>query len=380
MFSLEKVSLLGQTNEKLNICSDMALEKNRNLVFVYCPPKVGSTTIVTSLRLSAADKMTVLHIHDELMLNVLCQVDGVTVNEIIQYNKLLGKNVFVIDIYREPIEHKISVFFEKIGSFHFNNSDVNVNEYGMDRVFNRFNSLFPHLTKSDYFREIYGIPVPETFDHINKYVMVEHNDIKYIKLRLRDTPIWGSILGTILKTDIKIVNDYETKSKPIAPLFASFNAAYRIPANFLQLVENDPSIRYYFSPGEQDVYMNKWRHRHCGIFQPFTDDQYKMYIEISIANQHINEVQRTHYIDVGCSCTACALKRNEILRLAKTGQPVRQTVDHHEANRELKQTVFQERKKKVEALARRIQSYSQQNKKVASKNPRNIIKNQFKLV
>ena len=35
--------------------------------------------------------------------------------------KLLGKNVYVIDVYRSPIECKISTFFEKVGVYHFNN-------------------------------------------------------------------------------------------------------------------------------------------------------------------------------------------------------------------------------------------------------------------
>ena len=60
------------------------------------------------------------------MLHVLGNVKGITVNEIIQYNKYLGKDVYVIDVYRSPIERKISAFFEKVGAYHFNNIDENV--------------------------------------------------------------------------------------------------------------------------------------------------------------------------------------------------------------------------------------------------------------
>ena len=48
-----------------------------------------------------------------------------SIRDIIQYNKSIGKNVYVIDVYRSPIERKISAFFEKIGAYHFNNIDSN---------------------------------------------------------------------------------------------------------------------------------------------------------------------------------------------------------------------------------------------------------------
>ena len=71
-------------NARLGIQDDLNIEKNRKLIFVYCPPKVGSTTLVSSLRLSASDKLTILHLHKEIMLKVLYNITDVTVNEIIQ--------------------------------------------------------------------------------------------------------------------------------------------------------------------------------------------------------------------------------------------------------------------------------------------------------
>jgi len=125
MVSLE---LLKETNKKLNICDDLSVDKNKNIIFVYCPPKVGSTTLVSSIRMSAFNKFTVLHIHDELMLKVLCNIDNVKVIDIIKYNRDLGKNVYVFDIYRSPIEQKISQYFEKLSTF-TQRSVVNPKQY-----------------------------------------------------------------------------------------------------------------------------------------------------------------------------------------------------------------------------------------------------------
>ena len=78
----EKQRLLLEINEKLNINKF----PTNKLVFVYSAPKVGSTSIVSSLRIFGTDKISVIHIHDEEMLRILGSVTGITVNEIILYN------------------------------------------------------------------------------------------------------------------------------------------------------------------------------------------------------------------------------------------------------------------------------------------------------
>ena len=61
---VNRLELLKNANSRIGL-SD---EKIRNIVFVYTPPKVGSTTLVSSIRLSASYKFRVIHLHDEDML------------------------------------------------------------------------------------------------------------------------------------------------------------------------------------------------------------------------------------------------------------------------------------------------------------------------
>jgi hypothetical protein len=157
--------------------------KNKNvLVFIYTPPKVGSTTLVTSFRMSCARKVNVLHIHDETMLSVITGIknnDNITVNELINYNALIGKNVVVIDVYRNPLERKISEYFELLTCYHFNTSENNLSNYKLELLIKRFNSLFPFLGSSDYFFEKYDIDVPDNFDFDNKF---DHLVLRYLEL------------------------------------------------------------------------------------------------------------------------------------------------------------------------------------------------------
>ena len=194
-------------NARLGIQDDLTVEKNKKLIFVYCPPKVGSTTLVSSLRLSASNKLTILHLHNEIMLKVLYNITDVTINEIIQYNKQLGKKIYVIDIFRTPIEHKMSSLFENIDTFHFNTTVEYLKTYDIKKIISRFIKLFPHLAPSDHFKDKYGIVVPEKFDFERKYLLVEKDGVSYIKLRLKDSNSWVEILRKILHIDIFLVND-----------------------------------------------------------------------------------------------------------------------------------------------------------------------------
>jgi len=362
-FSEEKIKLLRDANEKMGICEDQSIEKNKNLIFVYCPPKVGSTTLITSFRLCALNKFTIFHIHDELMLKVLCGIENITINEIIQYNNSLGKKVYVIDIYRSPIEHKMSVFFEKLSSFHFNNTEENVNKYNITKVINRFNRLFPFLSRSDYYKEVYNIPFPEEFDFTKKYLNQDINGIKYIKLRLNDSNEWQTKLNDIFQVNIRIVNDYETEKKPIKDIYKQFKERYRIPSNLLQMVENCNALKYYYSQEEREIYLNVWRSKQSETVEPFSQEQYFMYNELSLENQHIGEIQRTHYIDTGCTCTGCKRKRQIMLYKISKGETVDEVIDHNQANNEYNALIFQRKRQKMNQLLQAVSKISQLNKK-----------------
>jgi DNA-binding LytR/AlgR family response regulator len=63
------------------------------------------------------------------MLSVLSGIHGVRINDIIHFLSNKGKNVYVIDVYRTPVERKMSEYFEKLSPYHFNNSEDNISKY-----------------------------------------------------------------------------------------------------------------------------------------------------------------------------------------------------------------------------------------------------------
>jgi len=348
----DKFNLLISANEALNINK----YKNNKIIFVYSAPKVGSTSIVSSLRIFGSAKFIIIHIHDEEMLKVLGHIKGITINELILFNKYLGKEVFVIDIYRSPIERKISVFFEKIGSYHFNNSDRAVNGYNITKAINRFNNIFSYIGTGDHFIDRYNINIPTSFDFTNKFLLIEQNGIKYIKLRLKDSNIWGPILTNIFGTRICIVKDYESTNKPIKNLYNLFKSQYKIPKNLLENIMNCKYFNYYYSEEEKSKYFNDWIIKSCENYQGYTKEQYKLYEEITIENAHINYIQLDHYIDEGCTCKACGLKRSQVAFKIMRGINVTDRVVHTEAKTEFIQKRSAIRVNKLNKVLQKIKT------------------------
>jgi hypothetical protein len=327
----EKLNTLIHTNNLLKINK----HKNNKLIFVYSAPKVGSTSIVSSLRIFGMDKIDIIHIHDEEMLSVLASVKNITVNEIILFNKYLERDVYVINVYRSPIERKISTFFEKVGSYHFNNEDSKVNFYNINKVIDRFNNIFPWIGNGDHFLDRYNITVPEKFDFNNKFLLVNENDINYITLRLKDSNEWDRILTNIFGFNIRIIKDYESTNKPIKDLYNNFKLHYRIPSNLLEDLKNDKFLKYYYSNQELNNYFTEWSKKSTSFRQSYTNDEYNLYEKITLENTHIDIIQSDHYFDEGCNCKACNLKRMDTISKILRGQEVKDRIIHTEAKTEL---------------------------------------------
>jgi len=326
-----KIELLIKTNELLNVNKN----NHNKLLFIYSTPKVGSTSIVSSLRIFGIKNINIIHIHDEEMLKVLGHISDITINELILYNKYLGKDVYVINVYRSPIERKISVFFEKIGSYHFNNQDDKVNNYNIIKVIERFNNLFPWIGIGDHFIDKYNIKIPETFDYTNKYILVQENGIKYITLRLKDSNEWGNILTNIFGFKICIIKDYESLNKPIKNLYNLFKSSYKIPINLLNEYINDKYLKYYYSKEEIKNYYNEWLIKSTTLRHSYTKEEFMLYDKITIENSYLEKIQQDHYFDEGCICSACCMKRVETISKILRGIEVRERIVHTEAKIEL---------------------------------------------
>lgn len=333
---------MSDYNEIQNAFHKLFTNNCNNYIFIYTPPKVGSTTLVTSLRVSLGKTYNIIHIHDDVMLNVLTGLN-VKVNEIIEYIAKLGKNIFVIDVYRTPIERKMSEYFEKISPYHFNNSEENISKYSIHRISKRFNNLFPHLALEDHYFDKYNIENPSPFDYNKKYTIQTINGINYIKLRLQDSYCWDSILSEILQSKIVIINDYQTNDKGVGYLYRKFKEEYKLPNNYYESLKEDKYFLFYCSEEERNKYLEYWANKLCDQHIPYTKEEYTFYVNLYLENQYYNDIQFEHYIDNACFCTGCSIKRKETYFKALNGEKITEKIIHSDIVMERNQ----EKQKKI---------------------------------
>ena len=337
-------------------------------IFIYTPPKVGSTTLVSSLRVSLGKTYNIIHIHDDVMLSVLTGIHHISVNDIIKHLSNNGKIVYVIDVYRTPIERKMSEFFEKISPYHFNNSEENINNYSVKRVSDRFNKIFPHIENQDHYFDKYNIENPIPFDFEKRYTIQIINNISYIKLRLCDSHIWQNILSSIFQTDIVLITDYKTETKKIGELYNRFKSEYKIPENFLENIKSCKYFKFYYSISERNTYLNYWRNKLDPPFTPYTGFEFTFYMQLCLENQYINDLQIEHYIDNGCFCKFCTLKRRDIYFRAKKGETNFDKINHNDVVHEVKENRIKKINQHNENIMKKIKEMNEKSNKKFKKN------------
>jgi len=294
----------------------MNLRPHLPIIIVHCPQKVGSTSLVSSLRLFALHKYEIFHIHDERIFPLLGVSEEIkTVPELVS-NLAKERKVYVIQIYKPQIERLISCFFEHLSAFHYNTTDEQINKYSIDKLSKRFNQSFFHIGEwnGKYGKENYVNKNGELDANIEVIELCCGNDIKKTKLA------WSNKLSNILNTKISVIVDRPTTH----PKYKIFKEEYRIPLIILnKLKEKDTVMSRYLNTEEIENYYTTWYKKSIDTipYALWTDEQYKFYYEISAENQTNNIISFNHYADTGCACMKCMNKRvwirNNLLKLTQ---------------------------------------------------------------
>ena len=306
-------------------------------VIVYCLPKVGSTTLITSLRISLGNKANVIHIHDEKMIETLTGIKSTSIGELISYISAKVNKLYVIDVYRTSLERKMSEYFDKL-TLHFNNTEEKLNDYNIQLLIDRFNRLFPCMQECDYFFEKYSITnliKPPSFNFVDKYLVFNENNISFVKLRLCDAATWANILSGLFDKKIVIIDDHCSSSKIIGKKYSEFKKQYCLPFNFFEDIYHDPKLSFYYDTTEKETYLNYWEQKQGNYFNPYSQYEYNLYLSITLQNQYHDCVENDHYIDSGCYCKACSIKRCILYNKAAKGEPIKDKIIHNDCVREL---------------------------------------------
>lgn len=317
------------------------------VVIVYVPMKVGSTSLVSSIRLSGGEEYSVLHVHNDESLKLLTG-KKIKITELIKKWSEEGKKIYVMDVYRSPIERKMSCYFEWM-EYHWNKKEEEIKKIDMEKLKIRFNDLFRYLGEEDYLKEKYELEecdIPSKFSHDKKYIHIKKGNIEYIKLRLKDWNIWWSILSEILGRRIVTIKDHETSEKMnINSVYERFKKEYKIPVNYLEEIKASESLNYYYTKEEVVEYINSWEVEEAYI--GLTRSEYDLYSKISLENWNGKSMILNHYKDSGCICNLCSKKRKEVYSRIISGELTNERIIHEEVVERNRKEIM----KKVSALS-----------------------------
>ena len=264
LYKILNCDLSHMTNKELiNHYIEYGHKENRLItfdninIFIYCSGKSGSTTLYNTLK---NNKYKCFHVHRNK--NYLENYKEIkkyeSVFKLITNNLTLHENIFIIDSYRNPIERKISSFFQHLSKFMVNYENINICE-----LINKFNNSYledlENYHSIDEIMNYFNINIFDSFDFEKKYNLLEYKNIKFIKLRFNDISIWNEILSNIFNTNIIMYNENLSENKNYINIYKNFKNNYKIPKEYLEKIKNDTHFKIYNTQIEQDEYIEYWK-------------------------------------------------------------------------------------------------------------------------
>lgn len=221
--------------------------------YIYCGGKSGSTTL-TKTFIKHGYKAIQIHSEDyyNKFIKKRYKLPMYTLIDISKQNKRIA----FIDVYRLPIERKISSFFQNIHTI------PNYKQKSIQELIHIFNSN--HLYQIENYHSIneimdhYHIPHFDSFDFKNRFNMKYSNHMIFIKLHFNDIHNWNHILSKITNKSILILPENISNQKDYNIIYKQFKEQYTLPTNYLSILENDKEFKIYNTPLEQQQYLSKW--------------------------------------------------------------------------------------------------------------------------
>lgn len=212
---------------------------NSEKIIIYCGGKCGSSTLYNTF---SSNKYHCIHTHGHIS-----EIEN------------LEDKIYIIDSYRDPIERKISSFFQNICS-HLNKSIEDIKNIHIEYLIKIFNDNYLLIPENYNPLDIdYPIFNNTEFDFVNEYSIKTMNNRTFIKLRFKKINFWNNILSKIFKKKIDIYPDNLSKNKDYSHIYNSFKKKYKVPISILNYIYKfDKLFNKYNTKEEKHYYYKYW--------------------------------------------------------------------------------------------------------------------------
>ena len=220
-------------------------------IYILCSGKSGSTTLYDTF---INNNYNCIKVHnDNEIIN-----DKYTIFESIELSKKVYDTIYIIDCYRNPIERKISSFFQNIHV-----TIPNYKNHGITNLMNDFNNIF--LKNIEEYHSLhnillyYNIPIYDNFIKKEEYIIYKFENIVFIKLKFKYITNWNNILSSIFNKNINTYKSNISDDKEYNQLYTEFKNIYKIPKSYLlNNLLYDSEFIFFNSKKEIDEYYNFW--------------------------------------------------------------------------------------------------------------------------
>ncbi len=248
-------------------------------IAVYQMGKVGSETIIKSLKEFGYSNNSIYHVHvmsdknlekslghlKEKNLPLTLQLEQS--KELKKYlNRSASPRLKVITPVREPIGQHFSAFFQNLDRFYpdFLNSDGSCQETRIkDHLTNTVmtGNLPAMQWLDDEFRCALDIDIYENdFNQSAGYEILKQNNIDVLLLRLETSEIWSQAIAELLQlpNELTIVKTNIGSNKKYGELYQKMTREIKFPKSHLQEIYSCRYCRHFYPPNMIDRFINKW--------------------------------------------------------------------------------------------------------------------------
>ena len=224
-------------------------------VIVFCGGKCGGTTLANTFHKNGYMSH---HFHDikcKGLFGTTIETDNIF--DFIDENSK-DNNVYIIDVYRTPIERSISSFFQNIDIHLPNYKNLTIEDiikfYNDNKLY-----LIEDYHPINTMLKKYNILPFDNFNFETKYNIIRENNKIFIKLLFKDINNWDKILSEIFENSITMYNANLTENKNTYKLYKLFNEKYKIPKEYItRFLTNNIEFKIYNTYKEQQEYITKW--------------------------------------------------------------------------------------------------------------------------
>ena len=229
-------------------------------IFIFCSGQSGGSTLAKTLD---NNLYNIIHLHTSICVGIYSlnkyNLNNINIFDIINHNKEKN-NIYIIDSYRNPIERKISSFFQYLKGYIQNYNELSIQE--LIDFFN--NNLLETIEEYHSINEVFEHYKINKFDKFNfdkKYNYMKHENMILIKLRFKDIKEWNKILTKIFGKQTEIYSDNLTENKEYYNLYKEFLQEYKLPKKYINILKNNTEFKIYNTPKEQMEYIKYWENK-----------------------------------------------------------------------------------------------------------------------